>query len=230
MEFLANSLESRETYTNNLENCATSKQMLQAVLQRDSIKDEPGMEPIPPFDHSRCTDCAYTRAITTDCIDHMTALHNQAMTASRRLQHLVEAREQMRDLAESMELSDGSKLMVDESAIGALEGTDNASYRSLPSYISPRSNPSSPIGAPSSRGSSGQDATTLGEISRRISDEHRNADIDRLVGSASASFGNGLRLNDGLHENGIRAPPISVSPKSSVGKSTTLQPDSESDR
>jgi hypothetical protein len=177
MEFLANSLESRETYTNNLENCATSKQMLQAVLQRDSIKDEPGMEPIPPFDHVRCTDCSYTRAITSDCIDHLTALHNQAMTASKRLQHLVEAREQMRDLAESMELSDGSKLGVDDSAIGAVEGTGDASYRSLPSYISPRSNPSSPN-------------IIVADPARRVSaDREANADIDRLVVTSSPSNG-----------------------------------------
>ena len=165
MEFLANSLESRETYTSNLENCATSKQMLQALLQRDSVKDEPGTEAIPPFEHSRCTDCSYARAITSDCIDHLNALHNQAMTASKRLQQLVEAREQMRDLAESMDLSDGSKLGADDSAVGALEGM-GTNFRSLPTYISPRSPPPSPASTASGLASTSASPSRISSIEK----------------------------------------------------------------
>jgi hypothetical protein len=60
------------------------------------------------FDHSRCTDCAYGYSMAGDCISHLAALQKQALDANKRLQALVEIRERMNEVSDSMRASESA--------------------------------------------------------------------------------------------------------------------------
>lgn len=58
--------------------------------------NNPNLDKVPyTFDHSRCRDCSYSRAITSDCTNHMATLQRQAAEANSRLMELVMMRERM---------------------------------------------------------------------------------------------------------------------------------------
>jgi hypothetical protein len=58
------------------------------------------------FDHSRCTDCAYGYSMAGDCISHLAALQKQALDANKRLQALVEIRERMNEVSDTLRASE----------------------------------------------------------------------------------------------------------------------------
>lgn len=61
-----------------------------------ALSNNPNFAQVPyTFDHSRCRDCSYSHAITSDCTNHMATLQRQAGEANARLMELVMMRERM---------------------------------------------------------------------------------------------------------------------------------------
>jgi hypothetical protein len=103
---LSRLLEHKESFQLNLQNCTESGLVLTTLLRRDISDIE--VEKQKPFDHSRCADCSFAHAMTCDCTEKLKALQSQATEANKRLQMLVEVRERMKEVAETLEFSNPS--------------------------------------------------------------------------------------------------------------------------
>lgn len=125
---LAAVLESRGTHLANLENCERSLETVTAIIKRGAgdfafMSDEETKQPIPSFDHDRCSDCSYAYSITYDCTNHLMALQKQALEANQRLQALVEMRERLAETSEELSMSFAAHSFVSSN------GNNNSQYR-----------------------------------------------------------------------------------------------------
>ncbi len=94
-------LEEKEAHMSNHYNCETALQKLAAFLKKDHPGDySDNIDEI--FDHSLCTDCLCCYSLTNECMNHLTALQEQVQCANKRLQDLVEIRENINEIADQM--------------------------------------------------------------------------------------------------------------------------------
>jgi hypothetical protein len=127
---LAAVLERRGLQQMNVDNCLWSLDALKTVVKREGLggsSSDPAInnssssssgsaeagadseeKDMLTFDHSRCTDCAYGYSMAGDCISHLAALQKQALDANKRLQALVEIRERMNEVSDSMRASESA--------------------------------------------------------------------------------------------------------------------------
>lgn len=104
--FESNRQEDEDTKTIDTMSSDASTQSVPSPRATNKSVKERLISGIPiSFDHIRCTDCTLGHTISQDCANNLKALQQQALYATSRLQILVELRERMYEVAETLDLT-----------------------------------------------------------------------------------------------------------------------------